>query len=40
MPSDPWPFDQAANVAAVTTRRVIDEGLPIVARTRWRGVEA
>lgn len=26
-----WPFDQATNVAAITTRQVIDEGLPILS---------
>ena len=25
-----WPFDQAANVAALTTRQVIQDGLPIL----------
>jgi hypothetical protein len=30
MPSDSWPFDQGPNVAAITTRRVIDEQLPIL----------
>jgi hypothetical protein len=25
-----WPFDQAPNVAAITTRRVLDEGFPIL----------
>ena len=25
-----WPFDQAANVAAITTRQVIEDGLPIL----------
>jgi hypothetical protein len=29
MPED-WPFDQAPNVAAITTRQVINEGLPIL----------
>ena len=27
---NPWPFDQAPNVAAITTRQVIEEGLPIL----------
>ena len=27
---DDWPFDQAPNVAAITTRRVIEDGLPIL----------
>ena len=26
----PWPFDQAENVAAVTTRQVLREGFPIL----------
>jgi hypothetical protein len=30
MPED-WPFDQAPNVAAITTRQVIKEGLPILS---------
>jgi hypothetical protein len=25
-----WPFDQAPNVAAITTRQVIEDGLPIL----------
>jgi hypothetical protein len=25
-----WPFDQAENVAAITTRQVIEEGKPIL----------
>jgi hypothetical protein len=32
MPDD-WPFDQAPNVAAVTTRQVISEHLPILRVT-------
>jgi hypothetical protein len=27
---DEWPFDQAKNVAAITTRQVIKDGLPIL----------
>jgi hypothetical protein len=27
---DDWPFDQAKDVAAITTRRVIEDGLPIL----------
>lgn len=34
MPDD-WPFDQAPNVAAVTTRQVIVEGLPILRVTHY-----
>ena len=26
-----WPFDQAPNVAALTTRQVIEDGLPILS---------
>ena len=26
-----WPFDQAPNVAAITTRQVIEDGLPILS---------
>jgi hypothetical protein len=26
-----WPFDQAPNVAAITTRQIIEDGLPILA---------
>ena len=26
-----WPFDQASNVAAITTRQVIQDGLPILS---------
>lgn len=25
-----WPFDQAQNVAAITTRQVLEQGLPIL----------
>ncbi len=28
---DDWPFDQAPNVAAITTRQVIEDGLPILS---------
>ena len=34
MPAD-WPFDQAPNVAAITTRQVLDEGLPILRVTHY-----
>jgi hypothetical protein len=30
-----WPFDQARNVMAITTRRVIEEGHPIVHVTHF-----
>jgi hypothetical protein len=26
----PWPFDQAPDVAAITTRQVLREGLPVL----------
>jgi hypothetical protein len=32
---DPWPFDQAPDVAAITTRFVLDEGLPILLVTHY-----
>ncbi|MBI3879285.1 MAG: hypothetical protein HY301_04385 [Verrucomicrobia bacterium] len=34
MPDD-WPFDQAPNVAAVTTRQVLTGGLPILRATHY-----
>jgi hypothetical protein len=30
-----WPFDQAPSVAAVTTRQVLDQGLPILQVTHY-----
>lgn len=27
---DDWPFDQGRNVAAITTRQVVHEGLPVL----------
>lgn len=33
--SDEWPFDQACNVAAITTRQVLSEGLPILRVTHY-----
>ena len=30
-PVNNWPFDQAPNVAAITTRQVIEDGLPILS---------
>jgi len=33
MPATDWPFDQAPNVAAITTRQVLDDGLPILVVT-------
>jgi hypothetical protein len=30
-----WPFDQATNVAAVTTRQVIEDGLPVLSVTHY-----
>src|SRR5690348_114185 len=32
---DGWPFDQAPNVAAITTRQVIKDGLPILRVTHY-----
>jgi len=34
MPND-WPFDQAPHVAAVTTRQVIEQRLPILRVTHY-----
>jgi hypothetical protein len=34
MPTD-WPFGQAPNVAAVTTRQVIEQGFPILCVTHY-----
>jgi hypothetical protein len=31
-----WPFDQAPNVAAITTRQVIEDGLPILVAIHYR----
>lgn len=31
MTTKDWPFDQAPNVAAITTRQVIEDGLPILS---------
>ena len=28
--SNDWPFDQAPNVAAITSRQVLEDGLPIL----------
>jgi hypothetical protein len=30
-----WPFDQAPNVAAITTRQVIEQKLPILSVTHY-----
>jgi len=30
-----WPFDQAPNVAALTTRQVIEDGLPVLSVTHY-----
>lgn len=30
-----WPFDQEPNVAALTTRQVLDEGLPVLLVTHY-----
>ena len=31
-----WPFDQAPNVAAVTSRQVLENGLPILSVVHYR----
>ncbi len=28
--SEPWPFDQAENVATITTKQVLEQGFPIL----------
>jgi hypothetical protein len=33
--SDDWPFDQAPNVAAITTRQVLEDGMPILRVTHY-----
>ncbi len=30
-----WPFDQGPNVAAITTRQVLNDGLPILRVTHY-----
>lgn len=35
MPTADWPFDQGPRVAAITTRQVIEEGLPILCVTHY-----
>jgi hypothetical protein len=35
MPADDWPFDQGPRVAAVTTRQVLKDGLPILRVTHY-----
>ena len=32
---DTWPFDRAANVAAITTRQVLEDKLPILRATHY-----
>lgn len=32
-----WPFDQGPNVAAITTRQVIENGLPILVAVHYKG---
>jgi len=32
-----WPFDQAPNVAAITTRQVLEDKLPILRATHYLG---
>jgi len=35
MPVDDWPFDQGRDVAAITTRQVLKDGLPILRVTHY-----
>jgi hypothetical protein len=35
MPPTDWPFDQAPNVAAITTRQVLEDHLPILRVTHY-----
>jgi hypothetical protein len=35
MPADDWPFDQGLRVAAITTRQVLKDGLPILRVTHY-----
>ena len=32
-----WPFDQAQNVTAITTRQVLDDGLPVLRVVHYSG---
>jgi hypothetical protein len=33
--SEQWPFDQGPNVAAITTRQVLEDGLPVLKVTHF-----
>jgi hypothetical protein len=35
MPEDDWPFDQGPRAAAITTRQVLNDGLPIRRVTHY-----
>ncbi len=35
MKNDPWPFDQARNVTAITTKQVLEEKFPILRVTHY-----
>lgn len=35
MPTSDWPFDQGPMVAAITTRQVLEDGLPILRVTHY-----
>ena len=35
MPAAEWPFDQGPRVAAITTRQVLSDGLPILRVTHY-----
>lgn len=35
MPTDDWPFDQGPRLAAITTRQVLTDGLPILRVTHY-----
>jgi hypothetical protein len=35
MPASTWPFDQAPKVAAITTRQVLEEGMPVLRVTHY-----
>lgn len=35
MPTENWPFDQGPRVAAITTRQVLTDGLPILRVTHY-----
>lgn len=35
MPADAWPFDQGPRVAALVTRQVLNDGLPVLRVTHY-----